>query len=109
MGFISNVFNKAKSFIRNSASNVADFGRKVKNGIVSGYNTVKKIPIIGDAVKKAVKLRLPFLGGASLNELGQYGNKGLDVVGDLAKGDFSGAAGKGLQLGQDIENRFFSQ
>ena len=100
MGWFSNIFKKVKSFGRNAINGISKAGHWVRDHVRSGYNTVRKIPILGKAVETAVSRNIPIF-GKSLKDIGGLASRGLDVVDDVKDGNFSKAYRDGRALVND--------
>lgn len=124
MGFFGNLFKGVKKIghsigsgvkkiahvVHQGTSAVSKLGHKVHDVIDKGYKTLKKIPVVGEAVDKVVNTQ--FLPGVSVGRLADVANLGLegvDVVNDatgaldklgdsIQKGDVRGAINSGKSL-----------
>ena len=79
-------------WLKNAGKKVLGFANTVRGGIKSGFDFVKKIPLVGTLVNKA--LDVPVLGGQSLNSIGNIADTALDVGNSLAGGDYRKAASR---------------
>lgn len=101
MGFFSNLWSGIKNVgssvwngLKKGVGVVSDIGNKIRGGIGSAWNFIKKIPVIGNLAEKAVNTPIPFLGGASLSNVAQGASTGLDVVNGI-NGVVNGQSGSG--------------
>ncbi len=71
--------------IKSAGGRVLDIGNKIRDGINKGYNFVRKIPVVGNAVDKLLSTPIPVLGGLSLKSIADTANTALDVGNDIGR------------------------
>lgn len=87
---VKKFFTKAWDGVKSIGSKVLGIGSTIRDGIGKGFNFVKKIPVVGQIVEKAVDTPIPFLKGATLRQVGDVASSALDTGQSLAKGDITG-------------------
>lgn len=103
MSWLSDAFGKVKNFGRNAVNSISKAGHWVKKNVKSAYNAIKKIPIIGTAVDEALNFNIPFFGGKSVNDIGGFASRGLDIVDKVKDGNIVSAFNDGRQLYRDVK------
>jgi hypothetical protein len=71
--------------IKNVARKVVDFGNRAKKIIGSGYNFIRKIPVVGNFVDTLASQNLPLV-GMSAKDIAGYLDKGLGIANDVNNG-----------------------
>jgi hypothetical protein len=90
--------------VKGSLKSLTNAGRNALNNINDDntYRTLKKIPVLGDAINNT-----PLLGGYSIGQLSDMGNTALSAVDNITDGDFKGALDNSLKVGQSLASKGF--
>jgi hypothetical protein len=88
--------------VKGSLHSLTNAGRNALSNINQDntYRTLKKIPVLGDAINNA-----PLLGGYSIGQLSDMGNTALSAVDNITDGDFKGALDNSLKVGQSLASK----
>jgi hypothetical protein len=88
--------------LKGGISKLTEGGRSIINTVNNDplYSTVKKIPVIGNAISNA-----PIFGGMSMNNISNIGNAALNGVDALKDGNVKGALTNALNVGQELGSR----
>lgn len=76
---IKNVGSKVWGGLRSGLHTIVGIGNKIRSGLQTGWDFVKKIPVIGNLAQAAVKIPIPYFGDKSLDDLASIGKTALDV------------------------------
>jgi hypothetical protein len=88
--------------VKGSLKSLTNAGRSALTNINEDntYRTLKKIPVLGDAINNA-----PLLGGFSIGQLSDMGNTALSAVDNITDGDYKGALDNSLKVGQSLASK----
>ncbi len=113
--FIKSGFNKVMGGVSSGVNKVMDVAKGARDAIQAGYNTVKNIPILGQAVDSITNAPIPFADGKSIQDIAKGVSNAIDSVDSVRNnisgiqnavnsGDFKGAYNQGIGAYNTLRN-----
>ena len=117
MGFLSNAYNKFKSFlpaVHSFAKKGSGFYKESKNYIKDLVDKAASIPFIGEALKQGAdklyktKVNLPLVGGLSAQDLQYYLDEAASFIDDDHISNLSSQLNDAISPAVDSADRYMS-